>query len=122
MMVTASATKLIDRFEIGPPTLVQYDLKEHKIVRTIPWPNGEERQNANIQFSPDGKLMYLFTDQDVLIYETNELHAGRQVGAVAADRRRLRPARDGFARCVQRRARVLHRRSSTSPIRCSTAA
>ncbi len=71
MMVTSSATKLIDRFEIGPPTLVQYDLKEHKIARTIPWPNGEERQNANIQFSPDGRLMYLFTDQDVLIYETN---------------------------------------------------
>jgi hypothetical protein len=71
MMVTASATKLIDRFEIGAPTLVQYDLKDHKIVRTIPWPNNEERQNANILFAPDGKLMYLFTDQDVLIYETD---------------------------------------------------
>jgi hypothetical protein len=71
IMLTASATKLIDRFDIGTPTLVQYDLKEHKVVRTIPWPNGEERQNAQIQFSPDGKLMYLFSDQDVLIYETN---------------------------------------------------
>jgi len=70
VMLTASATKLIDRFEIGAPTLVQYDLATHKIVRTIPWPNGEERQNANILFAPDGKLMYLFTDQDVLIYET----------------------------------------------------
>ncbi len=36
----------------------------------IPWPKGEERENANIQFSPDGSLMYLFSDQDVLIYET----------------------------------------------------
>jgi hypothetical protein len=71
VMVTASATKRIDRFEIGTPTLVQYDLKTHAIVRTIPWPNGEERQNANILFAPDGTLMYLFTDQDVLIYETN---------------------------------------------------
>jgi len=70
VMVTASATKLIDRFEIGAPTLVQYDLKDHKIVRTIPWPKDEERQNANILFSPDGKLMYLFSDQDVLIYDT----------------------------------------------------
>ncbi len=70
IMLTASATKLIDRFEIGPPTLIQYDLKEHKVVRTIPWPNGEERQNVQIQFSPDGKLMYLFSDQDVLIYDT----------------------------------------------------
>jgi len=70
MLLTASATKLVDRFEIGAPTLVQYDLKEHKVVRTIPWPNGEERQNVQIQFSPDGKLMYLFSDQDVLIYDT----------------------------------------------------
>ena len=70
MLLTASATKLVDRFEIGVPTLVQYDLKEHKVVRTIPWPNGEERQNVQIQFSPDGKLMYLFSDQDVLIYDT----------------------------------------------------
>jgi hypothetical protein len=71
MMVTASATKLIDRFEIGPPALVQYDLATHKIIRTVPWPNNDERQNANILFAPDGKLMYLFSDQDVLIYETN---------------------------------------------------
>ena len=28
MMVTASATKLVDRFEIGAPTLVQYDLQD----------------------------------------------------------------------------------------------
>jgi len=71
MMVTIPATKLVDRFEVGAPTLVQYDLKEHKIARTIPWPKDEERQFANIMFSPDGKLMYLFTEQDALIYETN---------------------------------------------------
>lgn len=71
MMVTMSATKQVDRFEIGTPTLVQYDLQSHKIVRTIPWPNNEERQNANVLFSPDGKLMYLFTEREVLIYDTN---------------------------------------------------
>jgi hypothetical protein len=91
VMLIASATKQIDRFEIGSPTLVQYDLGTHKIVRTIPWPNNEERQNANILFSPDGKLMYLFTDQDVLIYETNEF---KQV-----DKWELsKPIEDGFGR------------------------
>ena len=91
IMLTASATKEIDRFEIGAPTLVQYDLKEHKIVRTIPWPNNDERQNANIQFSPDAKLMYLFTDQDVLIYETN--------GFTQVDKWELsRPIEEGFGR------------------------
>src|SRR5437763_15578743 len=56
MMVIAPSTKLIDRFEIGARALVQYDLPTHKVVRTIPWPKDEERQNANILFSPDGKL------------------------------------------------------------------
>jgi hypothetical protein len=70
MMVIAPSTKLVDRFEITPPSLVQYDLATHKIVRTVAWPKDEERQNANIIFAPDGKLMYLFSDQDVLIYET----------------------------------------------------
>ena len=71
IMLIKAATKLVDRFEIGPPELVQYDLATHMITRVIPWPKGEERENVNIQFSPDGSLMYLFSDQDVLIYETN---------------------------------------------------
>jgi hypothetical protein len=71
MLNTKTVTKQIDRFEIGPPELMQYDLASHRVVRTIPWPNGDEREFAAMQFSPDGKLMYLFTDQDVLIYETD---------------------------------------------------
>ncbi len=50
-------------------TLVQYDLATHKITRTIPWPKNQEREGAEIIFSPDGKLMYFFGD-DILIYET----------------------------------------------------
>jgi hypothetical protein len=69
--LTRTATKLIDRFEIGPSTFVQYDLVSGKIARTIPWPKGEEREFINVQFSPDGKLMYFFAD-DVTIFDTNE--------------------------------------------------
>ena len=58
-----------DRWVVGPPTLVQYDLAEKKITRTIPWPKGEEREGVNVMFSPDGKLMYMF-GEDILIYET----------------------------------------------------
>ena len=58
-----------DRWDIGPPTLVQYDLATKKIARTIPWPKGEEREGAGVIFSPDGKLMYLL-GSDILIYET----------------------------------------------------
>ena len=60
-----------DQWEIGPPTLVQYDLATRKIARTIPWPKDEERERASVVFSPDGKLMYLFGD-DVLIYDTTD--------------------------------------------------
>jgi hypothetical protein len=58
-----------DRWEIGPPTLVQVDLATRKITRTIPWPKGEEREGAGVLFSPDGSLMYLL-GEDILIYET----------------------------------------------------
>ncbi|HXT70485.1 MAG TPA: hypothetical protein VN700_12050 [Vicinamibacterales bacterium] len=58
-----------DRWVIGPPTLVQYDIAQRKIVRTIPWPKGEEREGVGVLFSPDGKLLYMFSE-DILIYET----------------------------------------------------
>ena len=60
-----------DRWEIGPPTLVQYDMAARKIAKTIPWPKGEEREGVNVIFSPDGKLLYMFAE-DVLIYETEK--------------------------------------------------
>ena len=69
ILLTRSGTKLRDRVEVGPATLQQYDLKQHKVMRTIPWPDGEERDNANLLFSPDGKLLY-FLGNEVLIFET----------------------------------------------------
>ena len=69
ILLTRPATKLIDRWEIGDISMQFYDLAQKKITRTIPWPKGEERENVNIRFSPDGKLLYFFGD-DVLILET----------------------------------------------------
>jgi len=67
-----AATKLVDRFEIGPNTLVEYDLAQHKVGRTIPWPKEEEREAAGLRYSPDGKWLYLFAD-DVFVYDTADL-------------------------------------------------
>ena len=90
IVMTKTATKLVDRWEIGPPTLQQYDLKEHKVIRTIPWPKGEEREFANLHFSPDGKLLYFF-GEDILIYDTTNF---KQV-----DKWELsHPIEDGFGR------------------------
>lgn len=69
MMITRTATRQIDRVEIGPSQLQQYDLAAHKITRTVPWPDGEERDQANLMFSPDGKLLY-FLANEILIFET----------------------------------------------------
>ena len=69
ILLTRSATKQIDRYEISDIAMQFYDLSQKKITRTIPWPRGEEREFVNIRFSPDGKLLYFF-GEDVLILET----------------------------------------------------
>ncbi|MFM8534405.1 MAG: hypothetical protein ACKOEC_12610 [Acidimicrobiia bacterium] len=69
ILLTRSATKQIDRWEIGEISMQFYDLAQKKVTRTIPWPRGEEREFVNIRFSPDGKLLYFF-GEDVLILET----------------------------------------------------
>lgn len=71
ILLTRTATKLIDRWEIGPSTMLQYDLNTRTVMRTIPWPKGEEREFMNVRFSPDGKLMYFF-GEDILIYDTTD--------------------------------------------------
>jgi DNA-binding beta-propeller fold protein YncE len=90
ILLAKSATKKEDRWEIGANELLQYDLKEHKVMRKIPWPKGEEREFAGLMFSPDGKLLYLFGD-DILIFETSEFKE--------VDKWELsRPYEEGFGR------------------------
>jgi hypothetical protein len=72
-MVIKGYTKKPDRYEVGRPTLVRYDLAKHAITDTIPWPRGEEREAAQIIFSPKGDVMYFFTNEDVLVYDTQTL-------------------------------------------------
>jgi DNA-binding beta-propeller fold protein YncE len=73
IMLVKMYTKKIDRYEVGRPTLLRYDLAKHVVTDTIPWPRGEEREGAQIIFAPKGDLMYFFTTDDVLIYDTNTL-------------------------------------------------
>lgn len=69
VMLIKTTTKRADRYEIGRPTLVKYDLARKVVTDTIPWPRGEERDGAQIIFSPDGANMYFFTNEDVLVYD-----------------------------------------------------
>jgi hypothetical protein len=75
--ITREYTKLLDRYDIGPAKLVTIDLKTKQVTRTIPWPDNTERDNANLLFSPDGKLLY-FLGTEILIFETeNFTEVGR---------------------------------------------
>lgn len=73
VVLVKTYTKKLDRYEIGKPTLLRYDLAKKTVTDTIPWPKGEERDGAQIIFSPDGELMYFFTTDDVLVYSTDSL-------------------------------------------------
>jgi hypothetical protein len=65
VMVARTATKLVDRWEIGPMEFVLYDLAEHKVVRTVPWTIDPEPSYYSLamRFSPDGKLLYVFGEK-----------------------------------------------------------
>ena len=73
-LVTRTTTKLADRFEIGAPTFIQYDLRDHKVIHTLPWPTDPEPAYFSlvIRYSPDGKLLYVFSDE-VLILDATSL-------------------------------------------------
>jgi DNA-binding beta-propeller fold protein YncE len=73
VMLVKTYTKKDDRFVIGPPTLLKYDLTRGAVTDTIPWPQGQERDFAQILFSPNGNLLYFFTADDILIYDSATL-------------------------------------------------
>lgn len=73
VVLAKTYTKKIDRFEIGPPKLLRYDLAKRQVTDTIPWPKDEERDFARILFSPSGHLMYFFTTDEILIYDSETL-------------------------------------------------
>jgi hypothetical protein len=72
--VAVTAAKLADRFEIGPPVFIQYDLKDHKVVKTVAWSGDVEPRQyyVSLRFSPDGRLLYVFA-HEILIYDARDL-------------------------------------------------
>ena len=78
LIVGKTTTKLLDRFEIGSSVIIQYDLRNHEIMDTIPWPGDHERESASFMFSPDGRLVY-FSAADMIVLDsetTTELTSG----------------------------------------------
>ena len=66
-ILVQSRTKLADRYQIDEPTILRFDLTTYEVTDTIPWPGEDLRQNANFRFSPDGDLLYMFSDDLVAV-------------------------------------------------------
>jgi DNA-binding beta-propeller fold protein YncE len=69
VFVATSYRKLADRFEVSEPMLLKVDLKTHQVTDTIKWPGGQVLQNPRMIFSPDGGLLYFFSDA-IIVLET----------------------------------------------------
>jgi hypothetical protein len=74
VLLARTATRLIDRWEIGEPEIIEYDLAGHKVLRTVPWAADFEPSyyGLALRFSPDGKLLYVF-GQQIAILDTSTL-------------------------------------------------
>ena len=85
ILTTKKYTLESDRWVIGPPTLVQYNIDQRKIVRTIPWPKGEEREGVNVHvFARRQAPLHVRRGHPHL--RDDELHRSRSLGRNAADR------------------------------------
>lgn len=60
-------TKLRDRYVVEGPFLLEYDLTTKQVSDTIPWPDDQPRENVGFRYSPDGRTLYMFTDDIIAL-------------------------------------------------------
>ena len=74
VIVARTSTKLIDRWEVGAPEFILYDLASHKVTRTVPWAIDPEPgyYGTALRFSPDGKFLYVFGNE-VTIFDAAKM-------------------------------------------------
>jgi DNA-binding beta-propeller fold protein YncE len=70
----STAIKQMDRFEIEKPKFAIVDLAQQKIIKTAeaPMVDGRPSVGGNYRVSPDGKFLYVFSE-NVRIYDTTDL-------------------------------------------------
>ena len=66
LLVTKTVEKKRDRFEIGEPTIVRFDLETHR-SEEIPWPGGIQREFVDMAISPDGKHVVFMSDDIIVL-------------------------------------------------------
>lgn len=60
-------TKMVDRYLVEGPFILEYDLINNVVTDTVPWPDGEERDRVGFRYSPDGETLYFFTDDIIAV-------------------------------------------------------
>lgn len=61
-------TKLIDRYVVDGPYMLEYDLRTKQVTDTIPWPDDEPRdRGVGMRYSPDGETLYLFVEDIIAL-------------------------------------------------------
>jgi hypothetical protein len=70
--VVTEVVKLVDRFEIGKPKYAVIDLAQQQVVRTVDMQPGDQGPNmgfsrSGMLISPDGKYLYQFRNQVVVL-------------------------------------------------------
>lgn len=60
-------TKHIDRFSIEGPFVVEVDLRTKQVTDTIPLPDDEDPGSVGFRYAPDGRTLYMFTDDIVAV-------------------------------------------------------
>ena len=68
IMFVREYRKLPDRYEIGDPVMLKYDLVNKVVADTLDFPE-EEEQSASLIFAPDGEHLY-YSAGDLLVIET----------------------------------------------------
>ena len=60
-------TKMVDRYSVEGPFILEYDLSKKVVTDTVPWPDGEERDRVSFRYSPDGATLYFFTNDIIAV-------------------------------------------------------
>ena len=96
VIVAHASTRLIDRWEIGPPEFILYDLVEHKVTRTVPWPiDPEPTQSRRLPPILAGWQTAVRLRREGRNFQRRHDGAGRHLGPVFAGRVGDGPLRSG---------------------------
>lgn len=60
-------TKHSDRYSVEGPFVLEYDLRNKQVTDTVPLPDDEEPGNVGFRYAPDGRTLYMFTDDIVAV-------------------------------------------------------